>query len=365
MKKRLLALLLAGLMVMSLAACGSDAQEETTGEETGGDGQDFGGAELVVATWGWAEAGLKELAADFEETYNCTIVVDPTSGNGDRLNKLMAEKDAPTADVAMLTKSYAETGAQEGLFESIDTSVVTSLDHLYDFALDANGYGPCYSLCRYGIMYNADALAKLNLDPPTSYQDLFDDKYAGMVALPDMTSTAGPYMLVAMAEAMGGSQEDVTPAMELMQEKKDNINLWYTTSSDVVNALTTGEANITVFMDINMPDLMESGLNMVWVDAAEGSFAAPATVNVVKGCQNPELAQLFVEYMISDEVQSRVAEIMNEAPVNKNATMPDELKTYLAFGEDAMSALKQFDETYIASAKDGWIDTFQRTVNIQ
>lgn len=32
-----------------------------------------------------------------------------------------------------------------------------------------------------------------------------------MVALPDMTSTAGPYMLVAMAEAMGGSQEDVTP----------------------------------------------------------------------------------------------------------------------------------------------------------
>ena len=44
MKKRLLALLLAGLMVMSLAACGSDAQEETTGEETGTDGQDFGGA---------------------------------------------------------------------------------------------------------------------------------------------------------------------------------------------------------------------------------------------------------------------------------------------------------------------------------
>ena len=114
-----------------------------------------------------------------------------------------------------------------------------------------------------------------------------------------------------------------------------------------------------------MPGLMESGLNMVWVDAAEGSFAAPATINVVKGCQNPELAQLFVEYMISDEVQSRVAETMNEAPVNKNATMPEELKTYLAFGEDAMSALKQFDETYIASAKDGWIDTFQRTVNVQ
>lgn len=369
MKKRILALLLSALMVMSLAACGSDAQEEAPadngGEESGEATTDFGGAELVVATWGWAEAGLKELAADFEDTYNCTIVVDPTSGNGDRLNKLMAEKNAPTADVAMLTQSFAVTGAQEGLFEQIDTSVVTSLDHLYDFALDADGYGPCYSLCRYGIMYNADALESLGLPAPTSYQSLFDDQYAGMVALPDMTSTAGPYMLVAMAEAMGGSQEDVTPAMTLMQEKKDNIDLWYTTSSEVVNAFTTGEANITVFMDINMPGLTETGLNMVWTDAEEGSFAAPATINVVKGCQNPELAQLFVEYMISDETQSRVAETMNEAPVNKNATMPDELKSYLAFGEDAMNALKQFDETYITTAKDAWIDTFQRTVSVQ
>ncbi len=369
MKKRMLALLLSALMVMSLAACGSDAQEEAPadngGEESGEATTDFGGAELVVATWGWAEAGLKELAADFENTYNCTIVVDPTSGNGDRLNKLMAEKNAPTADVAMLTQSFAVTGAQEGLFEQIDTSVVTSLDHLYDFALDADGYGPCYSLCRYGIMYNADALESLGLPAPTSYQSLFDDQYAGMVALPDMTSTAGPYMLVAMAEAMGGSQEDVTPAMTLMQEKKDNIDLWYTTSSEVVNAFTTGEANITVFMDINMPGLTETGLNMVWTDAEEGSFAAPATINVVKGCQNPELAQLFVEYMISDETQSRVAETMNEAPVNKNATMPDELKSYLAFGEDAMNALKQFDETYITTAKDAWIDTFQRTVSVQ
>ena len=368
--KRIFTLMLALVMTLSLAACGGSKQEEAPADNAGngeaaGDTQDFGGAELVVATWGWAEAGLKTLAADFESKYNCTIVVDPTSGNGDRLNKLMAEQNDPTADVALLTKSFAQTGNEAGLFEKIDTNIVTSLGDLYDIAVNADGYGPCYSLCRYGIMYNADALEQLGLEPPTSYQDLFDDKYAGMVALPDMTSTAGPYMLVAMAEAMGGSQEDVTPAMELMQEKKDNINLWYTASSDVVNAFTTGEANITVFMDINMPGLMESGLNMVWVDAEEGSFAAPATINVVKGCQNPELAQLFVEYMISDETQSKVAEAMNEAPVKKNATMPDELKTYLAFGEDAMSSLKEFDETYISQAKEEWIDTFQRTVAVQ
>lgn len=372
MKKKLLALTLSAAMMLSLAACGEKKADPTptaapsAGEPSDSDGiKDFGGAELVVATWGWAEAGLKALAADFESAYNCTIVVDPTSGNGDRLNKLMAEKNDPTADVALLTKSFAEVGVQSDLFEKVDTGVVTSLGNLYDFAQDKNGYGPCYSVCRYGIMYDAAALEKAGVPAPTSYQDLFDDKYAGMVALPDMTSTAGPYILVAMAEAMGGSQEDVSAAMSLMQEKKDNIDLWYSASSDVVNAFTTGEACITVFMDINMPGLIDSGLDMVWTDAAEGSFAAPATVNVVKGCKNPELAQLFVEYLVSDETQSKIAEAMNEAPVSKNATMPEELKTYLAFGEEAIGALKEFDEGFITNAKAEWIDTFQRTVNVK
>ena len=371
--KRMLAMLLALTMVFAMAACGSSekpAATEAPAAEAPAEGEadgalDFGGAELVVATWGWAEAGLKTLAADFESQYNCTIVVDPTSGNGDRLNKLMAEKADPTADVALLTKSFAETGIQNDLFEQLDTNIVTSLGELYDFCVDEKGYGPCYSLCRYGIMYNADALEQLNLPAPTSYQDLFDDQYAGMVALPDMTSTAGPYMLVAMAEAMGGSQEDVSAAMTLMQEKKDNINLWYSASSDVVNAFTTGEANITVFMDINMPGLIDSGLNMKWVDASEGSFAAPATVEVVKNCKNPELAQLFVEYLICNDTQNKIAEVLNEAPVNKNAAMADELKTYLAFGEESMNALKEFDDAYITTAKGEWIDTFQRTVAIR
>ena len=371
--KKMLAMLLALTMVFAMAACGSSEKPvatEAPAAEAPAEGEadgalDFGGAELVVATWGWAEAGLKTLAADFESQYNCTIVVDPTSGNGDRLNKLMAEKADPTADVALLTKSFAETGIQNDLFEQLDTNIVTSLGELYDFCVDEKGYGPCYSLCRYGIMYNADALEQLNLPAPTSYQDLFDDQYAGMVALPDMTSTAGPYMLVAMAEAMGGSQEDVSAAMALMQEKKDNINLWYTASSDVVNAFTTGEANITVFMDINMPGLISSGINMQWVDASEGSFAAPATVEVVKNCKNPELAQLFVEYLICNDTQNKIAEVLNEAPVNKNAAMADELKTYLAFGEESMNALKEFDDAYITTAKGEWIDTFQRTVAVQ
>lgn len=351
--KRLVALVMVLVLALSISSFAA------------AEAKDFGGAELVIATWGFMEAKLQKLAADFAEKYNCKIVIDPTAGNGPRLNKLEAEAADPTADIAMLSTSFAATGIAKDLFEKLDPAVVTSTENLFDFAKDANGYGPCYSLCRYGIMYDAAALKEAGLEAPASYQDLFKDEYAGMVILPDMSSTAGPYMLVAMAEAMGGSQENVAPAMQLMQEKKDNIVQWYTTTADVLTAFTTGEACITVFMDINMADLINSGLEMVWVDASEGSFAAPASIEVVKNAKNAELAQLFVEFMICDETQNKVAEVLGEAPVNKNASVPAELAVYLANGEESMNALKAFDEDYISTAKEAWIEEFQRTVAVQ
>ena len=68
-KATIFTLMLALVMTLSLAACGGSKQEEAPADNAGngeaaGDTQDFGGAELVVATWGWAEAGLKTLAAD-------------------------------------------------------------------------------------------------------------------------------------------------------------------------------------------------------------------------------------------------------------------------------------------------------------
>lgn len=113
-----------------------------------------------------------------------------------------------------------------------------------------------------------------------------------------------------------------------------------------------------------MPTLTAAGLNVKWVDAKEGSFSAAATVNVVKDCKNPELAQLFVNYLLSDEIQSQVADVLSEAPTSKNATMSDEARQYLAYGEDAISALKAFDWNYLNDHKAEWIERFQKEVAI-
>jgi putative spermidine/putrescine transport system substrate-binding protein len=317
----------------------------------------FAGEELVVATWGWNAANVKKLSADFEDKYGCEIIIDETAGNSDRLNKIMAQKNNPEIDVAFLTDSFAIIGNEKGVFEKIDTSVVTNLDNLYDFAINKDGYGPSFSLVRYGLIYNKDLVEK-----PESYLDLFTDEYKGLVALPDVVSSAGPYLLISLAEELGGSQENIQPALDYIAEYKDNIAYWYNTSSEVQTGFTTGEIAVALFMDINLPLLAKSGINVGWTDAKEGSFSAAATVNVVKDCLNPELAQLYVDYLISDAVQDNISDILNEAPTNKNVTISAEKAVFLAGSSEAITSLREFDFDYINANKADWINKFQRII---
>lgn len=355
--KKLMTLLVIVIFAITILPAAGKAETKTP---AAGAKSAYEGAELVVATWGWTAANVKKLSAAFEEQYGVTVLIDETSGNADRLNKVKAQRKNPQIDVVLMSESFSALGNADGVFEKIDPAIVTNLDNLYDFAKNEDGYGPCYSLVRYGIIYDKDSVPA-----PKSYVDLFNGAYDGLISLPDMSSTAGPYLLVAMADSLGKNAQDVDPVFSFLAENSDQVAQFYTTSSEVQTAFTTGEIAVSVFMDMNMPLLTQAGLNVGWVDAAEGSFSAAATANVVKNSPNPELAQLYVNYLISDEIQNQVAAVLSEAPTSKNATMDEESKKFLAFGADSVAALRSFDESYISNKKSEWINRFQREVAIQ
>lgn len=354
-----------------LAGCGSQPKENTVNESSSEAASeapaektaDYSGKELVVCTWGGTTGeATKKLAEDFEKEYGCTVVIDEVNANSDRIAKIQAQQDSGVVedDVVYLSGAYAYTGESLGLFEKIDTNVVTSTDELYDFAKNDSGYGPMVLAGRFGIMYNADILEEKGLEPPASYQDLFDDKYAGLVALPSMTATAGPYVFAAIAKDLGGGLDDYQAAFDLYAEKKDNISLWYTT--ELFSALTQKEAAITVYMDLMLPVLQNSGLNMKWVDAEEGNFADDVYINVVKDAPNKELAQLFIEYTLQKETQEKFIELNNEAPTNKTAEMSEEKDAILVYGQEEFDNCTFFDYSVLNDLKPTLIEEWQKIV---
>ena len=366
MKKKFLALSLVAVMTAGvLAGCSSKTETtpaDDTKETTDGEA-DYSGVELTVCTWGGSTgAATKELAADFEAKYGCTVVIDEVNANSDRIAKLQSQIESGNVedDVVYLSGAFAKQGEGLDLFEKIDTSVVDNMDQLYDFAQSETGYGPMVCVGRFGIMYNADMLKEKGLEPPTSYMDLFDDKYAGLVSLPAMTATAGPYVLGAIAEDLGGSLEDYQAALDLYKEKAGNIGLWYT--SDIVPALTSNQVAITVYMDLMLPVLQSSGLNMTWVDAEEGNFIDDVFINVVKDAPNKELAQLFVKYALEKETQEKFVELNNEAPTNKTAEMSEEKDAILVYGQDEFDKCKFFDYDFLNGIKPTLIEEWQKIV---
>mgnify|MGYP000206370710 CR=1 FL=1 len=368
MKKRVLSMILVMMLCITFAtgcAQGSAEEPEAAANEAAAveTEPDYTGVQLVVCTWGGATgSATKEIAAAFEEEYGCEIIIDEVNSNTDRLAKLQAQINAGVVedDVVYLSGSFAKQAQELGLLEQIDTDVVTTVDELYDFAKNDSGYGPMVAVGRFGLMYNAAMLEELGLEPPTSYMDLFDDKYAGIVSLPAMTSTAGPYVLGAIAENLGGDLENYQAALDLYKEKKDNIKLWYT--SDIIGAMAQKEVAITVYMDLLMPILVSSGLDMVWVDAEEGNFGDPVNINVVKDAPNKELAQLFVDYTLQKSTQELFLELNNEAPTNKNAVMSEEQQAFLAYGPEAFEICTFFDYDQLNELKPILVEEWQKIV---
>jgi len=339
--------LITAILVLTLAVtgCGKPANNGSQKKQ-----------QLVISTWGGAsETGIREIAKAFEEENNVELIFD-TGNNSDRLNKLRATKGNPQIDIALLSDTFADLGNEEGLFDTIDPEKVPNLSKLYDFALEKNGYGPAYSVTRWGIVYDSEKIDKA----PDSWNDMWDPAYKGKIAIPDMTSTAGPMFLIKAAELNGGDAKNTDPGFEKIKEIEDAKI--YVGHSEVLNMFEREEIVMTVFMDIFVPGLQEAGLPIKWADAKEGSFAVFNTINITKGTQNKELAEKFVNFMLSEEAQKKMSETLFEAPVNKDTIVKEEIAKDMAYGTEKVESLIVFDREYINNMKNEWIEKWNKEI---
>lgn len=323
--------------------------------------QPKGPTQLVVATWGGSsEKGLTEIVKTFEEENNVDIVFD-IGNNSDRLNKIRATKDKPVIDVALMTDCFSVMGNEEGLFEKINTKNVPNAEKLYDYALDKNGYGPAYSVVSYGLVYNKDLVD----EAPTSWADLWNPAYENKVCIPDITSTAGPMLLVTAANMNGGSMEDIDAGFEKMNELKPNIFNFYTSVSDVITMFERGEIVMAPFMDIFVPIMHFSDLPVELAVLEDGNFAGYNTVNIIKGTKNKEMAEKFVNFMLEANTQAQIAEKLFEAPTNKDVEISEDGAKYMSYGSDKIESLIMFDWSYINNIKPEWIERWNKEITAE
>lgn len=308
---------------------------------------------FTVSWWGFNGDALQEIIIDpFQEMCSCEVVFE-TGNNADRLSRLQL-REGEGVDVIYLTDRFSQLGIELGLFQPVDRAQVPNIDQIYDLAQAPQGeYGPAYTIGRVGIVYNADEVA----EPITSWNDLWREDLASQVSLPGITTTAGPMVVLRAAERAGvDAYGDTDAAFAGVAEIVPNVLTNYNTGSEMINLFSTGEITVSMAQDFALGRLQAAVPSVVWADLEDGDIATLNTINIPTGSENVDLAHMFLNFVLSAEIQQTLAERGVDAPVNTNVDLTPEQAAPWTYGDEMISSLNRVDYVPMNAALDDWIN---------
>lgn len=346
--------------VIALALCAAMTLTACGGGAAAGDSKAEGKQKLVLSTYGLSEdISAEEVYAPFEQEFNCEIVTE-TGGTNDRYTKLAADSET-TIDVIELSQAMTAKGISEGLFEDIDLSKIENAKDMIAAAktmADA-GQGVAYTINSIGIMYNPDAV-DIEIK---SFDDLWDPSLAGKVSIPEITTTFGPAMVYMAGDHAGVDvkSDNGAAAFAALAELKPNLVKTYTKASDLINMFTSGEVAVAIVGDFGVPTIQAANPDLVYV-TPDITYANFNTISITKNCKNKELAYAYLNYRLSQELQTKTGKALNEAPTNSKVSFTGEESSSMTYGDKAANA-KVLDYSFVNPVLNDWIDQWNRTIN--
>ena len=376
--KKYLALLLAVVMVLSLAACGGKTEAPAATEAPKADApaateaaEADPMADLVAAAqaegeltvYGSCEEEYLAAACEhFQELYGIKVNYQRLS-TGEVQAKIEEEKGNPSADVWFggTTDPY-NVLAKEDLLEPYAAQNASHL--LSDMYKDPDGkwYGIYKGIL--GFMVNTTELTRMNLEAPADWQDLLKPEYKGLIWLSNY-NTAGTAKLVinTMIQKYGHDE-----GIQYLVDLDKNIEVYTKSGSGPSKNVGTGECVIGIgFLHDGITQIVDNGYDNVQlvIPSTGTSFEVGATA-IFKGAAHPNAAKLWIEYALSPECVNLAAQNGSyQFLVIDNATQPE---VAMQFGldpdnvmdydfEDAKNNIGTYIEEVMAALNAGGADT--------
>lgn len=327
---------------------------------SGGSGAD----ELVVSGFSFgAEDFENTVIKPFEEKTGITVTFDSGS-NSDRYNKLLVGRANPDTDVVLISDLFAADGERSGLFSPLDPATIPNLANTVDFARPVgagDNYGAAYTFTLLGMLYSTTVFG----DTPPTVASLWDPKYAGKIAVPDISSTAGIPFLMAVAETFGSGPQDIETAFAKLAELKPSVLQFYSSTTELLSLIERGEVVAAPGLDLFAYDAVAGGSPLAWAALDHGKLLSYNKAELVAGSPNPEGATKFIDYLLSADVQTKDAEAFSDKPVNRSAALPPIIAQVSggAASDPTAAGFRPLDLGFVSAHRADWIDAFARRVS--
>jgi iron(III) transport system substrate-binding protein len=241
--------------------------------------------------------------------------------NGDILNQIRAEKNAPMVDVwwGGTGDLHLQAGS-ENLLETYQLAHGRDmLPWAQNFFTTSGGRSAGIYAGALGFAYNADLLRDLKLAAPTCWKDLTDIAYRGRIQIGNPRSSGTAFTTLATIVQLFGEDE----AFRYFAALNRNIEEYTTVGSAPVKAAARGETLIGISFLHDAVTLKQSGSPLVVVAPCEGTGYEIGAVSIVKGTRRLEEGKRFVDFATSPEGQATgAASGQNQVPSNAKSDLP-------------------------------------------
>lgn len=310
--KKLLAVALAGTMVLSMAACG--------GGDQGGNAGEGEKTKLYVVNWKDYGSDDQEFIAAFEEANNCQIVNTYMSSEEELLTKLRTSKSGEI-DVCLPNCTILPAAIKEGLLAEIDTAKLENFDGMFERfktqkeCFDGEKmYAVPFVWGSTAIAYNSEVIK----EAPKSMSALFDEQYAGRIAFRDDYNDAVMTAAIVLGQDPNNPSDLEAIKAKLIEQKAMNKTYWKT--GDEFSKLFAGkQIDIGLMWSGQSAWMKQEGEPIAFTVPEDGAIGWVDNWGIAEGSQNKELAYAFIDWMISKDFQNNWAVNGGPAPVNQAA----------------------------------------------
>jgi len=298
----------------------------------------------------------------FETQNNVDIQFLEVGDTGTAVNKAALSKENPLADVFYgVDNTFLSRALDEGIFEPYQSPALEEIDPI--FILDHSYQALPVDFGDVCLNYQKSYFTENNLPVPDSLEDLIHPDYEGLLTVQNPATSSPGLAFLMTTVGYYGEDEYLDYWADLVANGVNIVNDWETAyynafsqaggTDPIVVSYGSSPPFEVLFADEPLDDAPTAA-----VTSPETCFRQIEFVGILKGTPNREMAEKWIDYMLSPAFQEDIPLNMYVFPVNKNAILEETFQQYL----EVPDITANISPDMIAENREKWINDWTESV---
>ena len=231
---------------------------------------------------------------EFEERTGIWVEV-VTGGTNELLQQIEKEQDAPRADVMF----GGGVESLESYRDCFTPYICREADRIREGFQSQCGYWTPFSALPVVLIYNTKLVTAESV---TSWVDLEKPAFRGNIAFADPQISGSSYTALVTRILAGGGEDCLSGFRAALEGRQSD------SSGAVVSSVARGSALVGITLEETALQHISAGEDIALVYPADGTSCVPDGSALVKGAPHEENARRFLDFTVSEDVQSLVGQ---------------------------------------------------------